>query len=256
MTEALLAWDLLGWVLVVWTVAFGACLLAGIVRGIVGFGYALIMISALNLVALPAEVVPLATILDLLGGIKMMPQVWRDVHWSGVRWLGLGALTGVPAGIWLLVSLDADTMRLGISLAILISVILIARGFTFAKVPGSPLMFLTGGLSGLLSGSGGIPGPPVILLYLSSPLPIISTRATTVAFFLLVDSMALIGMSSQGLVTSQTLLRAAVLIPVTFLGISIGAGLFKFSKPAQVKTSALWLLAMLAIVGVGKVLIP
>ena len=251
MTEALL-----GWSCVVWAVAVGACLLAGSVRGIVGFGYALIVISALNLVALPAEVVPLATILDLLGGINMIPRVWRDVHWSGARWLGLGALIGIPAGIWLLVSLNADAMRLGISLAILVSVILIARGFVFAKLPGSPLMFLTGGLSGFLSGSGGIPGPPVILLYLSSPLPIITTRATTVAFLLLVDSVALIGMSSQDLVTSQTLLRAAALIPVTFLGISIGAGLFKFAKPAQVKASALWLLAVLAIVGVGKVLIP
>jgi hypothetical protein len=50
-------------------------------------------------------------------------------------------------GSWLLVRLDVDAMRLGISRTILISVILIARDFTFAKVPGSPLMFLTGGLS-------------------------------------------------------------------------------------------------------------
>jgi hypothetical protein len=35
-----------------------------------------------------------------------------------------------------------------------------------------------------LSGSGGIPGPPIILLHLSSPLPMVTTRATTVAFFL------------------------------------------------------------------------
>ena len=55
------------------------------------------------------------------------------------------------------------------------------------------------------------------------------------SIFLLVNSMTLIGMSSQGLVTSQTLLRTGFLIPVTFLGIRTGPGLFKFSKPAKSK---------------------
>ena len=116
-------------------------------------------------------------------------------------------------------------------------------------------MFLTGGLSGFLSGSAGIPGPPLILVYLSSPLPIITTRATTVAFLLLADSVALIYMASQDLVTTEVLLRTAVLAPISFVGIAIGSRLFKIAQPEQVKTAALWLLAVLAIVGIGKVLI-
>jgi uncharacterized protein len=245
----------LGWDLVVWAVGTAVCLIAGIVRGVVGFGYALIVISGLNVVALPAEVVPLATMLDLASGLNMINMVRRDVHWKGARWLGLGALIGIPLGILLLISLNANAMQLGISVAILVSVILIARGFAFRKVPGNPLMFLTGGVSGFLSGSGGIPGPPLILLYLSSPLPIATTRATTVAFFLLVDTVALIGMASQDLVTMETFQRAAVLVPISFIGIAIGARLFKVAQPNQVKTAALWLLAALAIVGIGKVLI-
>ena len=250
MPELFLEWDL-----VIWAVGVTVCLVAGIVRGIVGFGYALIVIGGLNLVALPAEVVPLATLLDLVCGINMIPGVWREVHWHGARWLGFGALIGIPVGITLLVSLDVDVLRLGISIAILVSVLAISRGFAFSRVPGSPLMFLTGGLSGILSGSAGIPGPPLILVYLSSPLPIITTRATTVAFLLLADSVALIYMASQDLVTMETLLRAAVLAPVSFVGIAIGSRLFGIARPDQVKTAALWLLAVLAIVGIGKVLI-
>jgi uncharacterized protein len=245
----------LGWDLTIWAIGAAVCLIAGIVRGVVGFGYALIVIGGLNVVALPSEVVPLATLLDLVCGINMIPRVWRDVHWRGARWLGIGALIGIPIGITLLVSLDVEVLRLGISIAILISVLLIARGFSFSKVPGSPLMFLTGGLSGFLSGSAGIPGPPLILVYLSSPLPIITTRATTVAFLLLADSVALAYMASQDLVTMETLTRGAVLAPISFIGIAIGARLFKVAQPDQVKTAALWLLAVLAIVGTAKVLI-
>ena len=246
---------ILGWGLEIWAVALVATFIAGVVRGIAGFGYALIVIGGLNLVALPIEVVPLATLLDLVAGIGMIPRVWREVHWSGARWLGLGALLGIPIGISVLVVLNPDMMRLGISVAILISVILIAQGVVLRTVPGRGLIFLTGGLSGFLSGSGGIPGPPVILLFLSSPLPIGTTRATTIAFLLLVDSVALIGMASQGLVDTETLLRAAALVPITFLGIAIGSRLYRVATPKQVKYMALGLLAVLAIMGIGKVLI-
>jgi uncharacterized membrane protein YfcA len=205
--------------------------------------------------ALPAEVVPLATMLDLACGLKMIHMVRRDVRWEGTRWLGLGALIGTTLGILLLISLNANAMRLGISVAILVSVILIARGFSFHKLPGSPLMLLTGGVSGFLSRSGGITGPPLILLYLLAPLPIASTRTTTVVFFLLVDLVALIGVASQDLVTMETFQRAAVLVPVSVVGIAIGARLFKVAQQNQIKIAALRLLATLAIVGIGKVLI-
>lgn len=245
----------LDWSLLVWAVGLGFVFLAGVVRGITGFGYALIVISGLNLVAVPVEVVPVATILDFVAGVHMFPQVRKQVHWSGARWLGLGALIGIPIGVMLLVRLDADLMRLGISAAILISVFLIARGFALSGVPGRGLQCLTGGMSGFLSGAGGIPGPPVILLYLSSPLPVATTRATTVTFFLLVDVVALVGMASQGLVDQQTLMRAAVLVPATFIAIHVGNRLFAIATPAQVKRLALGLLGLLAIVGIAKVLI-
>lgn len=255
LTESSICLNFFGWDLVVWVGGAVFCLIAGIVRSVVGFGYALIVISGLNVAALPAKVVPLATMLDLVCGLNMIHMVRQDVHWKGTRWLGLGALIGTPLGILLLISLNANAMRLGISVAILVSVILIARGFAFRKVPGSPLMLLTGGVSGFLSGSGGIPGPPLILMYLLYPLQIATTQATTVAFFLLVDTAVLIGIASQDLVTMETLQRAAVPVPVSFVGIAIGARLFNVAQHNQVKIAPLWLLATLAIVGIGKVLI-
>lgn len=245
----------LEWETAVWVVAIGVCFVAGAIRGITGFGFPLIVISGLNLVALPVEVVPLATGIDLVLGIGMIPQIWREVHWTGARWLWLGAVIGIPVGISVLILLDPDIMRIGISVAVLISVILIARGFALGAVPGRGLILVTGGASGFLSGAGGIPGPPVILLYLSSPLPISTTRATTSVFFILVDMIALAGWASQGLIDDTTVSRAAVLIPIAFLGMLLGYRLYGIATPAQVKNLALGLLMVLAIVGIGKVLI-
>ena len=57
-----------GWDLHIWSVALIATLIGGIVRGFTGFGFALILISALLLVADPVSVVPLTLVIDLLAG--------------------------------------------------------------------------------------------------------------------------------------------------------------------------------------------
>ena len=69
------------------------------------------------------------------------------------------------------------------------------------------------------------------------------------------DLAALIGIARQDLVTMETFQRAAVLVPVSVVGIAIGARLFKVAQQNQIKIAALRLLATLAIVGIGKVLI-
>ncbi|MDE0809719.1 MAG: hypothetical protein OSB69_10380, partial [Alphaproteobacteria bacterium] len=57
LTESSICLNFFGWDLVVWVGGAVFCLIAGIVRNVVGFGYALIVISGLNVAALPAKVV-------------------------------------------------------------------------------------------------------------------------------------------------------------------------------------------------------
>lgn len=246
---------LFGWGAHVWAVAVLATLLGGIVRGFTGFGFALIVISALLLVADPVSVVPLALILDLLAGFTLLPQNYREVHWSGIRLLMLGSVVGVPVGFACLLLVEPEPMKLAIYLAILVSVVLIARGFKLAAVPGRAMIAGTGVVSGLMSGAAGVPGPPMVLLYLSSPLPVAITRATGIAFFIFVDILALGLAAHNGLIDGEMLIRSAILVPVMAAGTAIGHRLFGITRPETVKLAAIVLLAALAIVGIGKVLI-
>ena len=88
----------IGWDLHVWAVAVTATLIGGVIRGFTGFGFALILISDLLLVADPIAVVPLTLILDLLAGFTLSPRPFRQVHWTGIRQLHIGSALGVPAG--------------------------------------------------------------------------------------------------------------------------------------------------------------
>ncbi|MDF1794878.1 MAG: sulfite exporter TauE/SafE family protein, partial [Thalassobaculaceae bacterium] len=158
----------------------------------------------------------------------------------------------IPVGAWLLSSLDAETMRLAIGVMVLIAVVIIARGYQMTRPPASPLLTGTGMAAGFLSGTMGMPGPPVILLYLSSPLPVATLRATSIAFFLFTDMIALVSMLWFGIITETVGWRALVLVPIVEVAVLVGRRLYGIADPIYVKRAALGLLVALAIAAIGK----
>lgn len=253
--SAFLGWAFLGWDAPIWAAVVAACVVAGVVRGFTGFGFPLIVVTATSLIVAPVEIVPIALLLDILAGVRMLPSVRSDVDRRGVSFLVLGAIPAIPLGAWLLSALDAETMRLAIGVMVLIAVLIIARGFRMTRPPAAPLLAGTGVAAGFLSGTMGMPGPPVILLYLSSPLPVATLRATSVAFFLVTDLIALGAMLWFGIVDASVGWRALVLAPVVELSVLAGRRLYGIADPAHVKRAALVLLTVLAVVAIAKSLL-
>ncbi len=243
---------LLGWSWEVWALAAATCLVAGVVRGYTGFGFALILVTTVSVLAPPAEVVPVSVVLDIFASVRMLPHVYRDVDRRGSALMLAGALPAIPLGALALAGFSADSMRLAIGLAVLTATVAIAAGVGLRRVPGPGLKLATGITMGLMSGGAGIPGPPVILLYLSSPLPAATLRATAVAVFLAVDLAALVTMSAYGLVTSHVLLHCLILAPVVEGAVWLGRRLYGTADEVSVKRAALGLLAVMALVAIGR----
>lgn len=243
---------LLGWSVEVWALAAAAALVAGVVRGYTGFGFALILVTAGSVLAPPADIVPISVVLDLFAGFRLLPHVRGEVDRRGAALMVLGALPAIPLGAMALAVLDEDAMRLGIGVAVLLATAAIASGVGLKRVPGTGLKLGTGVAMGLLSGSAGIPGPPIILLYLSSPLPVGMLRATAVAVFLAIDLIALATMTAYGLVGAELLLRCLLLAPLVEVAQRLGHRLYGFADPAAVKRAALVLLAALAVVAIAR----
>ncbi len=83
--------------------------------------------------------------------------------------LGAGALIGVPLGVLVLTSLTPELFRYAVS-----AVDAGAAGPAWSRAcaiagpVAKPLIYATGGFAGLFGGAVGLPGPPVILLYMAS----------------------------------------------------------------------------------------
>jgi uncharacterized membrane protein YfcA len=111
-------------------------------------------------------------------------------------------------------------------------------------------MILAAGVgSGLLNGAAAIGGPPVILLYFSSPAGVTVSRASLIAYFMGIDAMSLAMAALQGLTTSKTVLTAAACIPPLLLGIALGSRMFLKADKASFRHHVLILLIILSVAG-------
>ena len=228
--------------------------LAAIIRGYSGFGFSALTVTSLSLILPPAEVVPTAFLLEIAASIHMLPLVWRQVDWKILRWLVLGAVLGTPFGIALLSEVPQGTMRLVIYGLVLTASFLLWKDFRFKRSVGRSWTIGVGCFSGLVNGSAGIGGLPVVLFLLSTSSGAALTRASLVAYLFFTDVYASILSGSQDLMSSSLLWRTGVfLIPLT-IGIYIGHLRFVKTSPESFRKFALCLQIFLSLVGVVQVL--
>ena len=230
-------------------VAIIAVFAAGVIRGYSGFGFAMVAVTSMSLVIPPAIVVPLVLILEVMASINLVPQVWKDIDWYSLRWLLAGSLFATPFGAYLLANIPAEPMRMSISLLVLVAAILLLRGWAWKRMPGRPLILTTGIACGFLNGAAAIGGPPVILLYLSSPAGVTVSRASIIAYFLGIDTMSLVMASIHGLTTLQTVLLTLTCLLPLLLGIAVGSKMFIKVDKESFRHHVLILLIILSILG-------
>jgi hypothetical protein len=228
---------------------------AGVLRGFTGFGFALAAVPTITLFVDPAEVVPAIVIVAAVAGAELLPKAWRAVHWPSMRLLLTGAAAGAPLGMYALKTLPADVMRAVIGLIVLAAVGLLWRGFKLTKVPPTGVRLGIGAVSGLLNGGTAMGGPPVIIYFLASPEGVAIGRASLLVYFFFLSVWSTVVNAAGGLVDLRTIVFAALMIPLMAAGNRIGARWFDRASAAHYQRVALWFLAVIALLGIGRALL-
>ncbi len=227
---------------------FGAAFL----RGFTGFGFGLAAVPALSLVMSPVVAVPCTLMLGMLAGVQVLPKIRHLVDWRSVWILVAGSLVGSPIGIWVLTALPVSTIRVVIGVILMIAVIVLWRQPRFGKEPKLPVGFGTGIVSGLLNGSTGFAGPPVIVYFLSTHDSVPVIRASLMMYFFFSTGGTLIYDAFRGLVGSHVLLLTAIFFPALYLGNWLGDRSFDGSSAATYRRVALGILLILAVLSIGR----
>jgi uncharacterized membrane protein YfcA len=150
----------------VWLI--GAALVAGLVRGFAGFGTAMIYLPVASQWLPPFEALTTLVVMDLIGPLPHVKRALRDGFPADVARLSLGMIVALPVGVYALSLVAPEVFRYGVSLVTLTLLVLLVGGVRYSGVLSRSMIYGTGAVGGLMAGSVGLPGPPVIMLYMAS----------------------------------------------------------------------------------------
>ena len=232
-------------------------LLAFVVRGVAGFGSSMVGVGSLSILLPPVQVVPAFLALELLTTVHLLPKVWAQIDWRSLRWLAAGSIAATPLGLLLLAGLDPNPMRLLVSLCLLGIAALMLSGLAQRlapkQTPGPLGALAAGAASGVLNGAAGIGGPPAIVFYFATTGAAVS-RATLIAYFMIIDVWALAWAGASGVLSSKGWPLIVVALPFALVGIWLGHHLYLRLDEARLRRLVWLLLAGLGAVGVASAL--
>ena len=210
----------LGWLVII---AF----VAGLVRGFVGFGTALIFLPVAAQITDPVWAVTVLIVMDLAGPAPAIPRALKDGHPKDLLRLVLATALALPLGLLVLFAVDPQWFKLAVSVISLIMLAALMTGKRYGGEVTPPVVWSTGGIAGLLGGAAGIPGPPVILLYMASSHPARVIRANTTAYLFFCDLMMLAGVFIAGRLAGLPLILGLIAMLPNLLGNLVGGAAFR-----------------------------
>ncbi len=206
----------------IWIFALCAVLFAAFIRGLAGFGFALILAPVLLLILNPVAVVVINLFLSLLSNIVVVIHSFARIDFKRILPMALSSLLGIPLGVWIISVVAASILKIFIGAVIVCFAVLVASGFrkTFA---GERMPYgIAGFFSGLLSSSTSLGGPPVVLLMHSQNWPKEIIHPSLAGYFLFLGSCSLGALSLSGQVKAETVVTAASLAPALLIGTALG----------------------------------
>ena len=106
-----------------------AVTIAGLLRGFVGFGAALISVPVFSLVLGPHAAIAINSVMGLPAVFQLLPEAIRRAERPFVLPICLATFVATPIGTWALVVTDPALMTVAISALVLLMVAMLASGW-------------------------------------------------------------------------------------------------------------------------------
>jgi len=219
-------------------VAAVAGFVAALVRGFSGFGSGLIFMPVAAACLGPRVAAGSLYVVDTILILPFVTRAIRIVEWREVLPLGIGAMVAVPAGVFVLLNADPIWIRWALSLAILVSVGLLAAGVRYHGPTRAWLSAIVGAIAGFMSGAMQVPGPPVLIYWLGRETVSATMRANAIVFFMFTTLVSGIAFAIGGVFTVEVMARALVLFPIYAAGMLVGSRMFGWASEATYRVLA------------------
>lgn len=230
--------------------ALGALVMcfASFVLGLAGFGIALVAMAFLPYVMSPVAAIVVLTIYALVFSLVALIPLRGDVTPRSLGDLVIGSVAGTPLGVWVLATLPVSGLNRLIGLMLVLAVALELRGMMPQRLAGRTWGLGAGFLSGLIGSAVGTPGPPVVMYATTQGWSPRTQKANVMAFFVVNESVILVGYWWAGLLTREALTLAAVYTPPALIGLLAGMAMFTRIDPIRFRRLVFGLLLVSGLV--------
>lgn len=221
---------------------------AGIVRGVTGFGSALVIAPLLARLVAPVEAVAITLMMGAAASLLLLPRYAKGLQTRLVSPVGVAGLAFLVPGVFFLRFVDPDVMRRGLAVMMILTAAALWAFPRYVGPSGPASSLAAGAIGGLIMGATSMGGPPVVLYLISRPGTAEQKKANVVAVVGALEAGAIALLAVLGAITTQTLFRFALLLPLFIVGTWLGERVFRYrAGPNYLKLT----LALLIAIGVS-----
>jgi len=196
--------------------------LAGLTQGLTGFGFGLVAVPILGFIISPKMIAPMVVIYTSFTNLLVLNNAKAHLNVRRIYVLTFAGVISIPLGTLMITYMTPDHLRLFIGIAVTLSAILMSLGIKLNIVRERLASAAVGIVSGILSGSIAVGGPPVILFFTNQEVPREEFRANIAAYFTPISVAANISFYFAGFLTFETVLYALWFVPALILGVLAG----------------------------------
>ncbi len=233
-----------------WPAFAAAAAAAGLVQGSLGFGFSLVTLTGAAFFLPLDVVVPAVAVLSAVIYTGQLTVMRDSLVLKDGLVIVAGMLMGVPGGVALLRFGEPKWLLAALGLVLVLGSASQAMRRGERVERGRKVAFVAGLAGGVLSGSLGTGGPPVVLYTQTQPWKPARMAAVLVFAFLSSTLATLVGYSVSGMLGRTSGMLALVGAPVAALGWVIGFRIFSALPEAAFRSIVQ---ASLAVVGVWYV---
>ena len=196
--------------------------LASVVKGITAFGFNLVAASVLLFFLSPKLIVPVITLLSSLSSLYMLGSLMKHVQVKRILPLFIGGLVGIPGGVFVLVILKPDMIKILMGIVVIAFSLLFASGYRKEIKKETTAFLFIGLMSGILFGSTSLGGIPVILFFINQDCDKLTFRANLTLFYMVMGAVSFLGFFQGNLVSGEVVKYCLILLIPMTLGIAAG----------------------------------
>ena len=225
------------------------CFFAGLIRGSSGFGLSAFVMSLALTIIPPIELIPVCWWMEFFASVFMIKNGWKDSNKKISIILWLGAIFGLPIGIFLTTILDFQTSKIIALVLILILALILLRNFKIQFLSTSVGTISSGVFAGVATGLASIGGMIVAIYVLASQNSARRVRASIVLYIFLNSVTTFIFLILFDVMDHKAFVRGVLLAVPSSIGVVLGSILFMQKLEKYYRPFSLGLLISFSLVG-------